>query len=153
MDGNMRYVRNDDEWDSLVSYTLPIVERLATNEDLTDYTGLNLELADQLGHVPFDFSLERDRVAVGAVLADVVLETHARVNAMLSAVVKYMHDNDPGPGFYRFAESRHWMARGEDHLTFWSNEVKKLYDHFAAPQYNHYRNGRPSRREPSPGHR
>jgi hypothetical protein len=151
----MRYGHDDDEWYKLVSHTMPIVERLAANEDLTDYTSLNLELADQVGRVPFDFSLERDRVAVGAVLAEVVLQTHDRVNAMLSAVVKYMHDNDPGPGFYRFAERHHWMARGEDRLTFWSKEVDKLYNHYAAAEYDHYRNGRPSRRcqQPSAAHK
>jgi hypothetical protein len=151
----MKYGRTDDEWDTLVSYAKPIAERLAANEDLTDYTGLNLDLAQQLGRVPFDFSLERDRVAVGAVLAEVVLQTHDRVKAMLSAVVKYMHDHDPGPGFYRFAERQHWMARGEDHLTFWSKEVDKLYNHYAAAEYDHYRNGRPSRRsrQPSAAHK
>jgi hypothetical protein len=60
------YGRSDDEWDVLIDNTIPVLERVAVNRKLTNYTELNRELADATGRAPFDFSLERDRVAVGA---------------------------------------------------------------------------------------
>jgi hypothetical protein len=50
-----------------------------------------------------------------------------------------MHDNDPGPGFYKLAEKHGWMLRGEDRMTFWSSEVGKVHRHYSAPEYDHYR--------------
>jgi hypothetical protein len=41
----------------LIDFTVPILERIAANRSLTNYTALNMELADQLGRVPFDFTL------------------------------------------------------------------------------------------------
>ena len=143
----VKFDRNDALWDELVAHTIPILERVAANEKLTDYTSLNLELARVMGGgVPFDFALDRDRAAVGAVLGQVVEQTHGRIGAMLSAVVKYMNDNDPGPGFYRLAESRQWLLRGEEHLEFWSKQLDRLYDYYAADRYDPLRDGRPSRR-------
>ena len=133
------YGRSDDEWDSLIEKTIPILERLAANKELSNYTELNRDLADTKGAVPFDFSLDRDRAAVGALLGAVVDRTHADVGAMLSALVKYINDNDPGAGFYRFAESRGWLLRGADHMEFWAKEVQKLYNFFSVPEYDHYR--------------
>ena len=116
-----------------------VLERVAATRGLTNYTDLNRALADATGRAPFDFSLERDRVAVGAVLGAVVDRTYDDVGAMLSALVKYMHDNDPGAGFYKLAEQRGWMLRGHDRMTFWTTEVKNVHDYYAAPEFDHYR--------------
>ena len=72
-------------------------------------------------------------------LGAVVDRTYDDVGAMLSALVKHMHHNDPGAGFCKFAEQRGWMLRGHDRMTFWTTQVRKVHDHYAAPQFDHYR--------------
>jgi hypothetical protein len=50
-----------------------------------------------------------------------------------------MNDNDPGGGFYKLAERRGWMLRGEDRMTFWTKEVGKVHARYSGPEYDHYR--------------
>ncbi len=142
----MAFGRSDDEWYELIDLTVPILEAVAANKSLTNYTAVNMELADQLGGVPFDFTLERDRAAIGAVLGEVVARTYGRAGAMLSAVVKFMRDNDPGAGFYKLAESKGWLRPGGDRLAFWSEQLAKLYDYYSGPEYDDLRPGRTRQR-------
>ena len=64
--------RGDDEWDGIVIDTQAFLEDQARLRRVTSYTDVNTALA-AAGHKPFDFSTQRDRSAVGAVLGDVHL--------------------------------------------------------------------------------
>ncbi|MGA5580461.1 hypothetical protein ACPCIY_04655 [Streptomyces thermodiastaticus] len=49
---------------------------------------------------------------------------------MLSALVTYLGENDPGPGFYQLAKEMDLLpakASPEQKFCFWTEQVKRLY--------------------------
>lgn len=128
--------RNDDEWDAIVADTQTFLEGQARLRRVTSYTDVNNALS-AAGHTPFDFSTQRDRNAVGAVLGDVVNRTVADTGVMLSAIVTYIDRNDAGPGFYNLAVQLGLLpntATADDKLVFWSSQVAKVHDLYAKPR-------------------
>lgn len=129
------YGRSDDDWDRMVDDAVSFLLEQAQSKQITTYSDLNSALA-QAGHVPFDFSLERDRAAVGAVLGDAVGRTLGDPKVMLSAIVSYIGQNDPGPGFYKLAVELGLLANtatADDKLAFWSKQVNAVHDRYARP--------------------
>lgn len=121
------YGRSNDEWDRLVDDAVGFLTDQAQSKRITSFSDLNSALA-QAGHVPFDFGLERDRAAIGAVLGDVVGRTVGDPKVMLSAIVSYIGQNDPGPGFYKLAVELGLLPRtatGDDKLAFCGVPLKK----------------------------
>jgi len=128
--------RGDDEWDGIVIDTQAFLEDQARLRRVTSYTDVNTALA-AAGHKPFDFSTQRDRSAVGAVLGDVVNRTIGDTGVMLSAIVTYIDRNDAGPGFYSLAVQLGELpstATQDDKLVFWSSQVGKVHDLYARPR-------------------
>lgn len=128
--------RSDDEWDAIVADTQAFLEDQARLRRVTSYTDVNIALA-AAGHKPFDFSTQRDRNAVGAVLGDVVNRTIGDTGVMLSAIVAYIDRNDAGPGFYNLAVQLGVLpntATQDDKLVFWSSQVGKVHDLYARPR-------------------
>ena len=114
------YGRSDDEWDRIVEDVVGVLTEQARLKRTVSYSELNSALP-RAGHVPFDFGLERDRAAVGAALGDAVRRTIDDSGAMLSAIVSYIGQNDPGPGFYKFAAELGRLpntATADDKLVF-----------------------------------
>lgn len=129
------YGRSDDEWDRMVDNVVSFLTVKAQSERTTNYSDLNSALA-RAGHIPFDFGLERDRAAVGAVLGEAVLRTIGDPKVMLSAIVSYTGQNDPGPGFYKFATELGLLpntATADGKLAFWAGQVKAVHDRYARP--------------------
>lgn len=129
------YGRSDDEWDRLVEDVVGVLTEQARLKRTVSYSELNSALA-RAGHIPFDFGLERDRAAVGAALGDAVRRTIDDSGAMLSAIVSYIGQNDPGPGFYKFATELGRLpntASTDDKLVFWSRQVNAIHEHYARP--------------------
>lgn len=128
--------RGDDEWNAIVTDTQAFLEDQARLRRVTSYTDVNTALA-AAGHKPFDFSTQRDRSAVGAVLGDVVNRTIGDTGVMLSAIVAYIDRNDAGPGFYSLAVQLGELpstATRDDKLVFWSSQVGKVHDLYARPR-------------------
>lgn len=128
--------RSDDEWDAIVADAQAFLEDQARLRRVTSYTDVNSALA-AAGHRPFDFTMQRDRNAVGAVLGDVVNRTIAETGVMLSAIVAYIDRNDAGPGFYSLAVELGMLpntATQDDKLAFWSGQVSKVHDKYAKPR-------------------
>lgn len=128
--------RSDDEWDAIIATTQAFLEEQARARRITSYSEVNSALA-QAGHRPFDFSLPRDRNAVGALLGDVVQRTIGDTGIMLSAIVAYIDRNDAGPGFYSLAVQLGLLsnvATSDDKLMFWSSQVGKIHDLYARPR-------------------
>src|SRR4051812_25748744 len=128
--------RSDDEWDGIVADTQAYLEAQARLRRVTSYSDVNTALV-AAGHKPFDFSLQSDRNAVGAVLGDVVHRTVGDTGAMLSAIVAYIDRNDAGPGFYNLAVTLGLLpntATADDKLVFWSSQVGKVHDLYAKPR-------------------
>lgn len=129
------YGRSDDEWDRIVDDAVGFLIEQARVKRTVSYSEVNSALA-RAGHIPFDFGLERDRAAMGAVLGDAVRRTIGDSKVMLSAIVAYIGQNDPGPGFYKFATELDLLpntATADDKLAFWSRQVKAVHEHYARP--------------------
>lgn len=129
------YGRSDDEWDRIVVDAVGFLIDQARLKRTVSYSELNSALA-RAGHVPFDFGLERDRAAVGVVLGDAVGRTIGESGVMLSAIVAYIGQNDPGPGFYKFATELGLLpntATADDKLAFWSRQVRAVHERYAQP--------------------
>ena len=126
------YGRSDDEWDRMVNDAVSFLTEQARVKRTVSYSDLNSALATA-GHVPFDFGLERDRAAVGAVLGEAVGRTLGDPKVMLSAIVSYIGQNDPGPGFYKLAVELANTATADDKLAFWSKQVNAVHDRYARP--------------------
>lgn len=129
------YGRSDDEWDRIVDDAVSFLTEQAQFKLVTNYRDLNAALARQ-GHVPFDFGLERDRAAVGAVLGEAVCRTIGDSKVMLSAIVSYTGQNDPGAGFYKFAIELGLLpntATADDKDAFWSRQVGAVHQRYARP--------------------
>lgn len=129
------YGRSDDEWDRTVNDAVDFLTVQARLKRTVSYSDLNSALA-KAGHVPFDFGLERDRAAMGMVLGDAVRRTIDDSGAMLSAIVSYIGQNDPGPGFYRYAADLGLppnTATADDKLVFWARQVKAVHECYARP--------------------
>lgn len=129
------YGRSDDTWDRIVDDAVSFLTEQARVKRTVSYSELNSALA-RAGHVPFDFGLERDRAAAGVVLGDAVRRTIGDSGAMLSAIVSYIGQNDPGPGFYKFATELGLLpntATADDKLVFWSRQVNAVREQYARP--------------------
>lgn len=122
------YGRDDAEWADLVAATTEILDEVAARRGLTNYTDLNAELIERTGLAGFNFADASERAAMGHLLGRVVAEDYPNRGFMLSALVIYMHGNDPGTGFYALARQMGLMpAAGGDKLAFWSAQTNGLY--------------------------
>lgn len=129
------YGRSDDEWDRMVDDTVTWLSHQARLRRIVSYSDLNSALARR-GHVRFDFDLDRDRTAVGALLGDAVCRSIGDSGVMLSAIVVYIDRNDAGPGFYKLATQLGLLpntATADDKIAFWSQQVKAVHQQHARP--------------------
>ncbi|BBX88387.1 hypothetical protein MBOE_00360 [Mycolicibacterium boenickei] len=127
--------RSDDEWDAMVDDAITFLCDQARLRRIVSYSELNSALARR-GHNPFDFAIESDRNAVGAILGHAVHRTIGETKLMLSAIVAYLDRNDAGPGFYRLAIQLGLLpntASSDDKLIFWSAQVDAVHNRYARP--------------------
>ena len=75
----MKYGRSEDEWNELVDAATDYLVEVAQGRRLTNYTVLSLELVRRTGHAGFDFNLDRDQAAVGALLGEVSKRTYEEI--------------------------------------------------------------------------
>lgn len=102
----MRYGRTNEQWQELINAASESLKRTAKLRRDTNYTALNHEICRATGQSAFDFANAADRAAMGELLGDVVDATFDEHEVMLSALVMYIDQNRPGPGFYHLAASR-----------------------------------------------
>jgi hypothetical protein len=129
-----RWGRGDSDWDTLVDETARFLKEQARLRRTTSYTELNSVLARRTGLPAFDFGIDRDRAAMGALLGEVAEAHLTEVGAMLSAIVIYLNENDAGLGFYRFATHLGLLKTGAtaaQKTGFWVSQVQRVHDHFA----------------------
>lgn len=129
----MRYGRDDSEWDELVRVGRRFLEEQARLEMLSSYTEFNTVLARRSALRSFDFECEDERAAVGYLLGLIVEDSYPETEVMLSALVKYLNENDAGPGFFELAHKLGRLPAGaskDDKLVFWSNEVKAVHEYY-----------------------
>ena len=127
----MKYGRSDDEWSELVDAATQYLIEVAKNRTVSTYTDLSSELVQRTGHARFDFNMDRDQAAVGALLGEVTNRTYDDVGAMLSSLVVQKGTGDPGEGFYRFARKLGHLRPAVEKFEFFQAQVGLVHDRYA----------------------
>lgn len=125
----MKYGRGDDEWNELVDVATEYLIEVAKGRRLTTYTDLSTELVNRTGYARFDYNLDRDQAAVGALLGEVTDRTLHEFGSMLSALVVQKGTGDPGEGFYRFARKLGLLPPGVEKFEFFQAQVASIHAH------------------------
>jgi hypothetical protein len=130
----LAYGRPQSEWDELEDACLEFLLEIAPYR-MTTYTELNAVVVQRTGLTAFDFSQAADRAAMGHLLGLVVDRTFPESGLLISALVKYMYENGPGPGFYGIAsDDEHRLlpktATAMERLDFWAVHVGKVQEHY-----------------------
>ncbi|WP_282944533.1 hypothetical protein [Cellulomonas endometrii] len=120
------YGRSDAEWEQLVAAGTEFLDECVRSGRTTSYTELTNKLVERTGTRAFDFSLEKDRRAVGYLLGQIVTRDFPTRRFMLSAVVRYSDSNDAGPGFYKLAQQMGLLKPNTDRLAFWTEQLRGL---------------------------
>ncbi|WP_265523574.1 hypothetical protein [Oerskovia flava] len=122
------YGRDDDGWADLVAAASDFLDEVAVRGALTNYSDLNAELVERTGHRAFNFADPAERAAIGHLLGHVVVEDYPSRGYKLSALVIYLHGNDPSTGFYILARQMGLMpATGGDKDAFWAAQTRGLF--------------------------
>lgn len=139
----MNYGRSDEDWDTLEAATRAFLIERAELETLTTYTELVKVLHRRTGLRSFDTDRADERAALGYLLGRVSERSVAETasdgggRVMLSALVKYLNENDAGTGFYGLAAQlglfpEHSSPR--ERLDFWQGQVGKAHARFGHPK-------------------
>ena len=129
----MKWGRGEGEWEELARVGRAFLEERARIEGTTNYTELDGVLSQRTGYRQFDFDREDERAAMGYLLGLIVEDSFAEARAILSALVLYLNENAPGPGFFNLAQQMGLLppgASGDSNLAFWADQVTRLYDHY-----------------------
>jgi hypothetical protein len=127
----VKYGRSDSEWSELLSAATDYLIEVAKDRRITNYTDLSSELVRRTGHARFDFSADRDQVAVGALLGEVTDRTYDEIGAMLSSLVVQKATGDPGEGFYRFARKLGLLRPGVEKFEFFQGQVRLVHEKYS----------------------
>jgi hypothetical protein len=99
------YDRSESEWEELEAVGWALL--LARAETLTDYSELNEDMARSTGQPAWNFDRADHRAAMGELLGRLADRSFGECGLMVSALCKYMNENDAGDGFYRKAVKLH----------------------------------------------
>jgi len=135
---DLAYGRPQSEWDELEDACLEFLIEIAPYR-LTTYSDVNEVLVQRTGLAGFEFSQAAGRAAMGHLLGLVADRTFAESGLLISALVKYIHENGPGPGFYAIAsDDRHRLlprtASSMARMDFWARHVSQLQEYYGRRQ-------------------
>ncbi|GAA3124445.1 hypothetical protein GCM10010466_14200 [Planomonospora alba] len=128
------YGRDEETWERLVEAGLEFLTDLARRGGVTSYTDLNLAVARRTGTAGFDFSRADERAAMGHLLGRIVERSMPATGLMLSALVRYLDQNDAGPGFYALAGQYGLVPPGlppQARWEFWVKHVTAVHEHYS----------------------
>jgi hypothetical protein len=123
----------ESEWEELQHETRGFLAEQARLRRTTTYTELNAVLQQRTGLRSFDFSSDRDRAGMGALLGEIAIDQLPTVGYLVSSIVTYLNENDAGPGFYALAAQHGLLTPKSDanqRLEFWAKQVAGVYDHY-----------------------
>jgi hypothetical protein len=126
------YGRDEDEWNELEEAGLAFLLERARLERVTSYTEMNTVLAQRTGHRSFDFGQDSERAAMGYLLGRISDHEFSRTGVLISAIVSYLGANDAGPGFYKLAQDKGLLPRGQSCGRQWEFWVAHVAEVFAA---------------------
>jgi hypothetical protein len=136
---SVMYGRSADEWEELEAEGHAFLVEKARAGDYTNYTELSDELVARTGLRRFDFADASERAAVGYLLGRVAERDLPTTGALITAIVIYLHGNDPGAGFYNLAKEKGLLpatAGSDQRLAFWVGQVKRIHAYYSRrPQH------------------
>lgn len=124
---------SDEDWSLMMEAARNIMVHTARRQEWILYSDLNREVSEDADTVPFDFSRDTDRAALGTLLADIVKADLLHSRFMVSSVVKLSASDGPDDGFYSLAENLGHLEAGasEDRkFEFWVEQLKLTHDHY-----------------------
>jgi hypothetical protein len=128
-DGQTLYGRSPADWEVLEDEGYAFLVEKARAGTYTNYTELSDELAIRTGLRRFDFADASERAAVGHLLGRIAERDLSESGLLVTAIVIYLHGNDPGSGFYNLAKEKGLLpanASADQRLTFWVDQVKRI---------------------------
>lgn len=131
--GQSAYGRPLEDWALLEDEAYAFLVEKARAGDYTSYTELSDELAIRTGLRRFDFADASERAAVGHLLGRIAERDLPSSGLLITAIVIYLHGNDPGPGFYSLAKEKGLLpanATADQRLTFWVDQVNRIKAHY-----------------------
>lgn len=134
--------RDPGTWQDLVSAAAESLKKTARLGRDTTYTNLNRDISEKTGQPGFDFSSPEGRNAMSDLLGHVVEKTYPEHQVMLSALVMYLNENKPGPGFYHLATTMGLLSREaslEEKDAFWFAQYNKAIEAYGSPKSRHPR--------------
>lgn len=132
--GETQYGRTRDEWNALSTGGRTFLVERARLGRPTSYTEFNVVLSQRTGLRAFDFDRADERAAMGYLLGRIVELDRPSSGLMISALVNYLDENEPGSGFFSFAEEIGLLHRGasdEERLDFWAGQTAALMSFYA----------------------
>jgi hypothetical protein len=112
------YDRTEVQWEELEAVGWELL--LARAHTLTDYTELNQDIAQSTGQSAWNFNRADHRAAMGELLGRLADRSFAECRLMISALCKYLNENDAGDGFYRKALALHLISE-----ALYKNKAKR----------------------------
>src|SRR5579875_3479186 len=125
-----KYGRGENEWNELEEAGLEFLRERAGLERVTSYTEMNTVLTQRTEHRCFDFNQESERAAMGYLLGRISDREFSRTGVLISAIVNYLDANDAGPGFYKLAQAKGLLPRGQSRARqweFWATHVAEVF--------------------------
>lgn len=121
----------ENEWERWVEGVTAFLNERVRLRRQTSYTEVNVVVSDRQGVELLDFSNSAHRSGMSHILRQVVLQDQEVTGSdrMLTALVIYLDENGPGPGFYELAVELGLLRRGanDDQKTvFWTGTVTAL---------------------------
>ena len=126
----MKYGRDEEEWDNLEEAGLGFLRERASLERVTSYAEANAVLGQRTGHRRFDFDQKSERAAMGHLLGRISNREFRRADVLISAIVNYLDANDAGLGFYKLAQDKGLLLRGQSRTRqweFWATHVGEVF--------------------------
>ena len=97
---------------------------------LRSYAKANAVLGQRTGHRRFDFDQESERAAMGHLLGRISEREFRRAGVLISAIINYLDANDAGLGFYKLAQDKGLLLRGQSRARqweFWATHVGEVF--------------------------
>jgi len=134
------YGRTELQWEELEAVGWELLLECRTT--LTNYTDLNNDLARITGQAPWNFQSPADRDAMGELLGRLADRSYSecvaakREPVMISALCKFLNENDAGDGFYRKAVMLNLITPAMyksklDRFGWWATHVGEVQEWLA----------------------
>jgi hypothetical protein len=129
--------RTDEQWEALEYAGWDFLVDRARNGWVTTYTEMNAVLQNRTGQPMWNFDSQLGRAAMGELLGRLSDRSWDECHVMISAIVKYLNEAEPGPGFYGKAVMLGLLTAGaskEEKDRVWTEQMNAVAAHWGRPR-------------------